>query len=122
MSKHLWLYEGVTEYSSVHMQVMYGLLTPDEFLNVINQKLDESSYYSDDLPFTEMSLGALDDYEDEYENVYEKGALIGMCLDLILLELSDGQMGIRELLKKLSETYGVDRSFSDQNLLMKLQI
>ena len=25
MSKHLWLYEGVTEYSSMHMQVQQGL-------------------------------------------------------------------------------------------------
>jgi predicted metalloprotease with PDZ domain len=116
MSKHLWLYEGVTEYSSIHMQVMYGLVSPDEFLEVINEKLYESSDYTDDLPFTEMSLGALDKYENEYTNVYEKGALIGMCLDLKLLNLSDGQMGIRELLNKLSETYGIERSFKDENL------
>jgi predicted metalloprotease with PDZ domain len=116
MSKHLWLYEGVTEYSSIHMQVMYGLVTPDEFLEVINDKLDESSYYYNDLPFTEMSLGALDKYEDEYTNVYEKGALIGMCLDLKLLELSNGQLGVRELLQKLSEIYGIERSFLDEDL------
>lgn len=116
MSKHLWLYEGVTEYTSMHMQVMYELVTPDEFLEVINEKIKEASGYTDDLPFTEMSLGALYEYEDEYENVYAKGALIGMCLDLKLLELSDGKMGIRELLKKLSETYGIKRSFKDEDL------
>lgn len=116
MSKHLWLYEGVTEYSSMHMQVMYGLVSPDEFLNVINQKLNEASGYNDTLPFTEMSLGALDKYENQYTNVYEKGALIGMCLDLKLLELSDGKYGIRELLQTLSKTYGIEKSFEDEEL------
>jgi len=116
MSKHLWLYEGVTEYSSMHMQVMYGLVTPDEFLDVINQKLDGASGFDDNLPFTEMSLGALDKYKNQYTNVYEKGALIGMCLDLKLLELSDGNYGIRELLQTLSETYGIERSFEDDKL------
>ncbi len=116
MSKHLWLYEGVTEYSSMHMQVMYGLVTPDEFLKVINQKLDEASGFNDSLPFTEMSLGALDKYKNQYTNVYQKGALIGMCLDLKLLNLSDGKYGIRELLQTLSETYGIERSFEDEKL------
>jgi len=116
MSKHLWLYEGVTEYSSMHMQVRHGLVTPNEFLEVINEKLDFASDFTDDLPFTEMSLGALEKYEGEYANVYEKGALIGMCLDLKLLELSDGKIGVQELLFKLSETYGIERSFLDKNL------
>ena len=116
MSKHLWLYEGVTEYSSMHMQVMYGLVSPDEFLDVINQKMDGASGFDDELPFTEMSLGALDKYENQYTNVYEKGALIGMCLDLKLLDLSDGKYGIRELLQTLSKTYGIDRSFEDDKL------
>lgn len=116
MSKHLWLYEGVTEYSSMHMQVMYGLVSPDEFLEVINQKMDGAAGFNDNLPFTEMSLGALDKYENQYTNVYEKGALIGMCLDLKLLELSDGKYGIRELLQTLSEKYGIERSFKDEEL------
>jgi len=32
LSKHLWLYEGSTEYASDHMQVKYGLNSIDEFL------------------------------------------------------------------------------------------
>ena len=116
MSRHLWLYEGVTEYSAMHMQVMYGLISPDEFLKVIEEKMDGASGFDDELPFTEMSLGALDKYENQYTNVYQKGALIGMCLDLKLLHLSDGQYGIRELLRTLSETYGIEKSFEDEEL------
>ena len=100
----------------MHMQVMYGLISPDDFLKVIEEKMDGASGFDDELPFTEMSLGALDKYENQYTNVYQKGALIGMCLDLKLLDLSDGKYGIRELLQTLSETYGIEKSFEDDEL------
>ncbi|MDQ3290599.1 MAG: peptidase M61, partial [Bacteroidota bacterium] len=32
MSKHLWLYEGVTEYAATHVQVNQKILTPDDYL------------------------------------------------------------------------------------------
>ena len=48
--------------------------------------------FDDNLPFTELSLGALDLYADQYYNVYQKGALLGLALDLSLLELSDWQL------------------------------
>ena len=116
MSKHLWLYEGLTEYSSMRMQVMYGLISPDDFLELIRDKINGSRSYNDSLPFTEMSKGALDKYESQYGNVYQKGALIGMCLDLLLLELSDGSYDIRKLMEKLQTLYGIDRSFKDEEL------
>lgn len=116
MSKHLWLYEGVTEYSSMIMQVQYGLISRDQFLEVITEKLDHSKGYNDTLPFTKMSLGALDRYKAEYANVYEKGALIGLCLDLLLLEESNGSYGIKELLTELGEHYGKNQSFKDDAL------
>lgn len=116
MSKHLWLYEGLTEYSSMRVQVMYDLMSDDAFLEEIVYKMKGSANYNDRLPFTEMSKGALDIYEDQYLNVYEKGALIGMCLDLLLLNVSDGDYDVRELMNELSLTYGVDRSFKDDEL------
>jgi predicted metalloprotease with PDZ domain len=116
MSKHLWLYEGVTEYTSMRVQAMYDLITLDEFLDDILAKKEQASYYDDTLPFTVMSKGALDLYEDQYENVYQKGALIGMCLDLLLLHLSDGEYDIRRLLDELTKEYGVNRSFKDDDL------
>ncbi|HAX47647.1 MAG TPA: peptidase M61, partial [Bacteroidetes bacterium] len=86
MSKHLWLYEGSTEYYAVHSQVKHGVITPDEFFKKLQQKLYISTLYlNDTLPFTELSKGALDKYKPQYFNVYQKGALINMCLDLYLL-------------------------------------
>ncbi len=116
MSKHLWLYEGVTEYSSMRVQVMYDLIDTDDFFDLILTKMNGASGYNDTLPFTVMSKGALDVYEREYPNVYEKGALIGMCLDLLLLNSSKGDYDIRQLLDDLADEYGVERSFKDEEL------
>ncbi|UZR92299.1 peptidase M61 [Chondrinema litorale] len=116
MSEHLWLYEGVTEYSAGHMQVMYELISMEEYLDVIRSKMLQASTYIDDLPFTEMSKKVLDEYEDQYGNVYEKGALIGLCLDLTFRDLSDGEYGLRDLMVGLSDEYGKEKPFKDEEL------
>ena len=120
MSKHLWMYEGVTEYFAGHVQVYEGLISPDEYLEVIEGKLNGASHYKDDLPFTEMSLGCLDEYENQYGNVYQKGALIGLCLDILLREQSEGKTGMKDMMKRLSVEYGKYKSFNDPELFDKI--
>jgi len=116
MSKHLWLYEGATEYSAHHMQVRESLINKDEFLNTIRQKILQAGAFKDTLPFTELSLGALDEHKGQYMNVYMKGALIAMCLDLLLCDLSEGEYNLPALMADLSERYGADRHFVDDEL------
>src|SRR5690606_8354883 len=64
-----------------------------------------------------MSENILDDeYHSSYYNVYQKGALIGMALDIRLRELSHGETGILDMMKKLSLKYGMDKPFNDEEL------
>ena len=122
MSKHLWLYEGVTEYFSHHNQVRSGLITAEEFLDRMSEKIQNSrNSYDDDLPFTELSRNCLDEHADQYGNVYEKGALIGMCLDLELLRLSNGQQGLIDLMQDLAQTFGSEKPFKDKRLFKEIQ-
>lgn len=117
MSKHLWLYEGVTEYSSMHVQVKYNLYGADQFLDEIREKIMVADRYPKDIPFTEMSENILSsNYADLYSNVYNKGALIGMCLDLYLIKYSNGEKDLQWLLRELSKKYGKDVSFEDDTL------
>ncbi len=116
MSKHLWLYEGVTEYFAGHVQKYYGLMDLQQYLNIIKQKYAASKGFKDDLPFTELSLGALDKHKSQYINVYQKGALIGLCLDLKIREVSKGKYSLVELLLDLSKKYGVNKAFKDEEL------
>lgn len=117
LSKHLWLYEGVTEYASHHVQVKYGLNTVREFLDKLSVKITNSRRdYNDQLPFTELSKHSAGKHKEQYGNVYEKGALIGAALDIYLLHLSDGNYSLRNLTYDLGIRYGRDRYFNDDEL------
>ena len=117
MSKHLWMYEGVTEYFANLFQVNQGLISEQEFYNRINDKISTAASFDRTMPFTEMSENILEkEYKDSYYNVYQKGALIGMTLDIKLRELSNGEMGILDLMKKLISKYGKEQPFNDNEL------
>lgn len=117
MSKHLWLYEGSTEYYAQHFQVKTSLINTEEFLRRMRKKILYSKLiYNDTLSFTELSKGALNIYKPQYGNVYQKGALLNMCLDLYLLKLSDGKYGLQNLKRGLADKYGPDKPFDDDEL------
>lgn len=121
MSKHLWMYEGVTEYFANLFQINQGLITEEEFYQRMNEKIETSMAFDDTMSFTEMSEHILEDeYKDSYYNVYQKGALIGMALDIRLRELSDGEMGILDLMKTLISKYGKDTPFKDDDLIAEI--
>ncbi len=68
-----------------------------------------------------MSANVLKEpYKTQYLNVYQKGALIGMCIDIIIREKSNGQRGILDLMQKLSNEYGVSKPFNDDELFNKI--
>ena len=116
-SKHLWMYEGVTEYFATLFQIDQGLVTEEEFFTKIMGKIQTASGLDDTMSFTEMSENVLvSPYADNYFNVYQKGALIGMCIDIIMREESDGQRGILSLMKELSLKFGKNQPFEDDLL------
>lgn len=123
MSKHLWFYEGLTEYNAHHMQVLSGLIDIDKFIQVMQSKMDESqTLYNDTMPFTFMSTHVLEDkYHKQYNNVYAKGALINMCLDILLRYNSKGAYGTQNLMVDLSKLYGKDKSFKDDDLFNDIE-
>lgn len=120
-SKHLWMYEGVTEYFATLFQVDQGLVTEDEFYSKIMGKIKTAAGMNDSMSFTEMSENVLDEpYAPQYFNVYQKGALIGMCIDIIMREESNGNRGILSLMKELSLKYGKNKPFVDDNIIAEI--
>ncbi|WP_234734200.1 M61 family metallopeptidase [Tellurirhabdus bombi] len=117
MSQHLWLYEGTTEYHAHLVQTRYDLTTPEQLLNVLSTKITSSrQQYNDRLSFTQMSANVLKKYAPQYGNVYQKGALIGLCLDIKLRQLSGGKAGLIDLVQDLSKQFGVQKPFTDDQL------
>jgi predicted metalloprotease with PDZ domain len=121
MSKHLWLYEGTTEYFADYIQLKEGLISMDEYKEKIVEKLNGAMNYNDSLAFTEMSKNALDEHKHEYLNVYQKGALIGLCMDILIRSESGGQQGWQDVINQLVKKYGKDRSFKDEELFGEIE-
>lgn len=118
-SKHLWLYEGMTEYATIHMPVKQGLEPVEAFLKRVEQKMVESTKFDSTLSLTAMSENALA-RQDQYYNVYLKGALVGLCLDVHLLSWSDGRYGTQELMPDLAGQLGPGRPFAEDDLFDRI--
>ena len=121
MSEHLWMYEGVTEYFANLFQVNQGLIDEKEFFERMAGKIAQSRQMNDNMSFTKMSKNVLNaPYKDQYLNVYQKGALIAMCVDIIIRENSNGKKGILNLMQELSKEYGTSKAFKDEELFGKI--
>jgi predicted metalloprotease with PDZ domain len=118
-SRHLWLYEGTTEWAAHDMQLGAGLVTPEDYLQTQIRKMQVDRQAFD----TTWSLQklALTSYSDsgqaQYGNIYMRGALTAGLLDIRLLELSHGRRGLRDLIVELTHRYGKRRAFPDSTLL-----
>ena len=123
MSRHLWLYEGVTEYFSVLSRAQAGELSEKEFRRTIRQKMFGSMFMMPKpVAMTELSKSVLlPEYQKMYGVVYEKGALLGMFLDITLREQSDGKMTLLSLIRELTKKFGPDRPFEDSVLFNEIE-
>lgn len=122
MSQHLWLYEGVTEYSSHHVQVKYDLYSLDDFLTEMRNKIIQQERYNVDIPYTEFSENILEPKnERRYGDVYSGGALIAMCLDLTIIKSTNGAMDLQGLLRELAKKYGPMKAFKDEELFNEIE-
>lgn len=121
MSRHLWMYEGATEYFAHLFQINQGLIGEETFYDRLLDKIEVAGNYDETVPFTLMSRNILQpEYNETFYNVYHKGALIAMALDIRLRELSNGESGLLDLMKQLSQKYGKDLPFQDEQLLEEI--
>lgn len=116
MTSHLWLYEGVTEYFTYWLMLTEGLITEEEFINEMRYKIIRSSAF-EPLSFTEMSKNILKEpYKEWYENVYEKGAILGLLLDIRIHELTNSKHNLREVVLQMASEYGSE-PFNDETFI-----
>ncbi|MEP4756141.1 MAG: hypothetical protein ABJW53_02870 [Nonlabens ulvanivorans] len=114
-SAHLWLYEGVTEWASDIMQYRNSSMELSDLLSEVSSKYSVYDRYDKEITLEEISLTSYTpEGNEQFINIYNRGALVAYMLDLHLLDLSNGSYGLRELVLELIEQYGPDRSFDDQ--------
>ena len=102
-SKHLWLYEGVTEYFSLLLLYRNGLISERKFLNEISKKI----FFTERFPkssLTDMSENIDDsNYNYQFRNFYNKGAIIAFMLDIELRHLSRGKTGLENVILEMTK-------------------
>ncbi len=114
MSQHLWLYEGVTEWAANILELRDSLISLDDYLKVLQQKLTYAENFSDTISLTYLGVHSVDLQKVIMLNIYEKGAIVPGLLDIRLLELSKGKRGLREVINELSHKYGPHKPFSEK--------
>lgn len=116
-SRHLWLYEGVTEWASDAMQVRTDLIGVDDFLARVAEKIQvDAGYFDPDYSLQQLALTSYGDAgQRQYGNIYQRGAVVAGLLDIRLLELSGGRRGLREVVLDLARRYGPDRPFPEED-------
>ncbi len=120
MSQHLWLYEGVTEYFSMLLEVKQGLVSEYEFQQRIRRKINSASTFKP-YSLTTMSKEVLGKrnliskakHARLYGDIYEKGALTAFLLDIRINELSGGEKDLLDVIQTLMQKYGKEKPFDD---------
>ncbi|MGH7579047.1 MAG: peptidase, partial [Gemmatimonadales bacterium] len=123
-SRHLWLYEGTTEWAARAMQLRSGLVSSEDYLKNVIQKMQvdrarfDSTYSLRELALTSYS----DSGQAQYGNIYMRGAVTAGLLDIRLLELTDGARGLQDLIADLTRKYGKRRAFPESSLVDTLVV
>ncbi len=119
--KHVWLYEGVTEWASFAMQVRNGSIKFEEYLQYLSEKINRSKRYSDAYSLTRISEEwSTDEGNKQYGNVYQLGALTAAMLDIKLIQLSNGKRGLKEVYLELIKKYGKNKPFDNETFFDEL--
>jgi predicted metalloprotease with PDZ domain len=118
MSKHLWLYEGITEYFAGLIQMKGNIYTPEKYFERMKGKMEEADLFPTTMTFTQMSENVLvKPYKDQYPQVYERGAVLGMLLDIEIIRLTEGKKTLRDVVLTLSKKYGPEKSFDEATFI-----
>jgi len=118
-SNHIWLYEGVTEWGSDILQLRGGILDIEDFLENITNKLilSDELDYNYDISLVDMSKGVFNpDTSKYFYNFYQRGAVTACLLDIKLLELTNGNYGLKNLCLDLFYRYGKTKPFPENEL------
>ncbi len=119
LSRHLWLYEGATEWSAWIMQLRGGIMPLEVYLEECSDKLNVNDNFDPSISLTELGVRAAE-LEDQYINIYHGGAMTATLLDLLILKESKGKKGLREVIVELTKKYGPNKPFDEENFFNEL--
>ncbi len=121
MSKHLWMYEGVTEYFSHLARLQDSIMTLTEFMDEMRDKIITSATF-DVFSMTDMSKNVItQENQARYLSVYSRGAVLAMMLDILIIDESNGKNSLRQVMMELKKKYGPSKPFNDDDLIPEIE-
>lgn len=123
MSKHLWLYEGITEYFAGLIQLQANQINMDKYVNkILKDKIAAGEKFPvQKMSMTEMSANVLEKkYHKYYNHVYDRGAILGLLLDIEIIRLTDGKKTLKDVVLTLRNRYGADKSFDEATFISEM--
>jgi predicted metalloprotease with PDZ domain len=96
------------------MLLRSGVDNLESHLSEISRKINISESFDSTYSLTRISKEwSTDEGNQQYGNIYFRGALVAELLDIRLLELSGGKRGLRELYLDLIHKYGKEKPFDN---------
>jgi len=124
--KHLWLYEGVTEYLSNKIAYLSGEETKEQFLYSVFDKYSQEKRDKINLKrlrnesLTKLSSNIYSNHgRKHFSAVYARGALVAMLLDVEIIKRTNGDNSLFGVVNALKERY-YDKSFDSENLFAEI--
>lgn len=127
-TRQLWAIEGVTSYYDDYFVYLAGVASEKEYLNIVAANINRvlntpgDSYQS----LAESSFDAWVKYYRQHENTnnnqvnyYVKGATVVTALNLLILQSSNGEKSLNDVMKALYEMYlsRPEKGYTEEELL-----
>jgi predicted metalloprotease with PDZ domain len=129
LTPQLWFFEGITSYYDDLLLARAGLVTPQAYLELLAQQITRHLRTPGRLrqSVTDSSLDAWTKYYKQDENspnaivsYYVKGALVGLCLDLLMRGASGDRVSLDTLMQRLWQDYGLTGRGVDDDTIPRL--
>ncbi len=115
-SKHLWLYEGVTEYFSNILLLQTKDVKPKWFFNNMLWNYKDGNKKKS---LTKLSGNIYKKYwNKKFDLVYSKGSMIAFALDLEIYKLTNGEKRLYDIMMMLKNEYS-SKPFDDEKFIDK---
>lgn len=114
-TEQLWIYEGFTSYYDELALVRAGVISQTSYLELLAQALTRLQRNQGRLQqtVTESSWYAWNKFYKQDENAinsivsyYNKGAIIALCLDLMLMQKTDNRYRLDDIMRQLWQNFG----------------
>ncbi len=119
----LWLEEGSTSYFQYHLLLRAGLISLDEYFQVLAKEIMEHEHTPGRMQqslaqasFDKWIASSGDRAVNASVGIYDEGALVSLLLDLDLIIQSNGKVNYRQVHNALYKQFSLPNSFNDHDV------